>query len=117
MTALGAERHEGRALVPAALALFFVVVQLYTSFAPLSPTPPVGYVFVSRLGAAALVALLVLSAAYLGWTEVRAGSWPADSRLILGLWIGAAALASLLGFDPLSGFEVVGVCSSAPSST
>ncbi len=95
--------------VPAALAVFFVAVQFYTSFAPLSPTPPVGYVFASRLGAAAIVGAMVLAAAYLGWNEVRGATLPADSRLILGVWIGAAAVASLFGFDPLSGFEVVGV--------
>ena len=96
-------------LVPAALAAFFVVVQFYTSFAPLSPTPPVGFVFASRFGAALLVAVLVVAAAYLGLAEVRGAPLPADSRLMLGLWIGAAAVAALFGFDPLSGFEVVGV--------
>jgi len=74
----------------------------------LSPTPPVGYVFASRFAAAALVAVLVVSALAAGLSEVRA-PLPADSRLMLGLWIGSAALAALFGFDPLSGFEVVGV--------
>ena len=99
----------GSAAVPVALAAFFVVVQFYTSLAPLSPTPPVGFVFASRAGAAALVAVLIVAAGYLGLAEVRGAPLPRDSRLMLGAWIGAAALAALLGFDPLSGFEVVGV--------
>jgi O-antigen ligase len=95
--------------VPFALAAFFAVVQFYTSFAPLSPTPPVGYVFASRLGAAALVAALFVAAAFLGWTVVRGVGPARDSVRMLAAWIGAAALASLFGFDPLSGFEVVAV--------
>lgn len=92
----------------AALATFFVVVQFYTSFAALSPTPPVGYVFASRAGAAFLVALLALAAGACAVRLVRDRlPQPAPSRAALVAWIGAALLASLLGFDPFSGVQVV----------
>lgn len=94
-------------LLAVALAGFFAIVQFYTSLAPLSPTPPVGYVFTSRLGAGALIALLALGALVAALALLRAGPLPAPSRDILAVWIGACALSSLAGFDPLSGFEVV----------
>jgi O-antigen ligase len=94
----------------AALAAFFTLVQFYTSLAPLSPTPPVGYVFASRPGAALLAGLLVAAALVLGIGLLREGAPPAQpSFAILCAWIGAAALASALGLDPVSGFAVVGV--------
>lgn len=93
-----------------ALATFFVVVQFYTSLASLSPTPPVGYVFAPRPAAAALVAALALSAL---WCVVRLVRDKAPlqqpSRALLGAWIGAALLASVLGFDPRSSLQVVAV--------
>lgn len=93
-----------------ALALFFTSVQFYTSLAALSPTPPVGYVFLGRLGAALLVAVLAIAAlvALVALVRDRAGI-DATSRTILGAWIGSALLSSLLGLDPRSGLEVVGV--------
>lgn len=94
-----------------ALATFFVVVQFYTSLASLSPTPPVGYSFAGSQVAAAMVALLVVSALWCGATLVReralAGTSP--SHAILAVWLGSAALSSALGLDPGSGFAVVGV--------
>jgi len=93
-----------------ALAAFFVVVQFYTSLATLSPTPPVGYLFATRAVATAMVAVLVLAAAYLLvelWRERRAPT-PA-SRTLLVAWIGSAALSGMLGLDPLSSLQVVGV--------
>lgn len=93
-----------------ALAAFFVVVQFYTSLASLSPTPPVGYVFASRPVAAALVGVLALGAA---WCAVRLArervAPPQPSRALLGAWIGTAFVASVLGFDPRSGLQVVAV--------
>jgi O-antigen ligase len=94
-------------LLAVALAGFLALVQFYTSLAPLSPTPPVGYVFTSRLGAAVLIALLALCSLVAALALVRAGPLPVPSRDILAAWIGACALSSLAGFDPRSGFEVV----------
>jgi O-antigen ligase len=92
----------------AALATFFVVVQFYTSFAALSPTPPVGYVFASRMGAALLVALLALSAIACAVRLLQdRAPLPAPSRAALVAWIGSALLASVLGLDPWSGVQVV----------
>ncbi|MBC5809564.1 MAG: O-antigen ligase family protein [Candidatus Eremiobacteraeota bacterium] len=91
------------------LATFFVLVQLYTSLAALSPTPPVGYLFLSRATAAAAVALLGISATVgivLALRERAAGR--TGSRWIVLPWIGASALSALAGLDPRSGLEVVG---------
>ncbi len=96
--------------VTAALAAFFVVVQFYTSLAGLSPTPPVGYVFVSRPFAAALVAVLVGSAVVLLVALVRDRTLPdGASRTILAAWIGAVALAAAFGISPADGFAMVGL--------
>ncbi len=97
--------------VTVALAGFFALVQFYTSLASLSPTPPVGYVFLGRAGAAALVALLVAAAGVLLARLVREGALlpGRTTAAILGPWIGAAALSSLLGFDPGAGLQVVGI--------
>ena len=93
-----------------ALAAFFVVVQFYTSLAALSPTPPVGYVFVSRAGAIAMVAILVLAALFVlpRLARERAPSFGA-SPAILAAWIGAAALSTAFGIDPISGVQVIGI--------
>jgi len=92
-----------------ALATFFVIVQFFTSLAGLAPTPPVGFVFASRLGAAAMVAVLALAALYVLQRLVRDGPPFDASRPMLAAWIGAAALATLFGIDPLSGVQVVGI--------
>jgi len=101
-----------------ALALYFVAVQFYASLAALSPTPPVGYAFLGRTGAALLAAALALAAVTCAVALAREGSFAAlvrvraltdasSSRDILAAWIGAALLSSLLGLDPLSGLQVV----------
>jgi O-antigen ligase len=93
-----------------ALAAFFVVVQFYTSLAALSPTPPVGYVFVSRAGAAALVAILALAALFILlrlWRD-RAFSFGASPAMLFA-WLGAVALATAFGIDPVSGVQVLGI--------
>jgi len=93
-----------------ALAVFFVAVQFYTSLASLSPTPPVGYVFLNRAGASGLIALMVAAALVALVELLRArAAVPFASRLILGAWIGTAFGAALLGLDPRSGLEVVGM--------
>jgi O-antigen ligase len=93
-----------------ALALFFTVVQFYTSLAALSPTPPVGYLFAGRAVAGSMVALLALSACVCAVRLAREHAvLPGPSRALLTAWIGSAALASLLGIDPLSGLQVVGI--------
>jgi len=93
-----------------ALAAFFVAVQFYTSLAALSPTPPVGYVFLGRGGALVLIAVAIGAAlvALVELRRARAGVPPA-SRVLLGAWIAAALIAALLGVDPRSGLEVVGM--------
>ena len=91
-----------------ALAAFFAGVQFYTSLAALSPTPPVGYVFLNRAGAAVLVAILILAALVALVELVRSHVVvPQSSRTILIAWVGTALVASLFGFDPRSGLEVV----------
>lgn len=96
--------------VAPALATFFVVVQFYTSLAALSPTPPVGYVFASAPVAAALVGLLALAALGCGVCLWRDRAAPAAaSRRLLAAWIGSAAFSGLLGFDPLSSVQIVGI--------
>jgi O-antigen ligase len=107
LTAAGARAEP---LLVVALAGFFVVVQFYTSFAALSPTPPVGYLFAGRAAAAVLVGLLVLAAAVCCRRLVADRRLPSRPSLtILALWIAPALLSSLLGIDPLSGLQVVGV--------
>jgi hypothetical protein len=96
-------------VVALALAAYFVAVQFYTSLAALSPTPPVGFAFLGRSGAAALAGVLVFSAlvclaALVRERALRAGS---PSRTILATWIGAAFVSALFGLDPLSGVQVV----------
>lgn len=93
-----------------ALATFFVVVQFYTSLASLAPIPPVGYVFAGPLGAAVLVAALVLAASVLlvGLMRERVRVDP-TSGAILAAWTGSAALSAVLGFDPWSSLQVVGM--------
>ncbi len=99
-----------RPLLVAALAAFFVIIQFYTSFAALSPTPPVGYVFAGRIGAGLLVGLLVLAAAVCCARLVRDRRVPSRPSLaLLALWIGPALVSSLLGVDPLSGLQVVAI--------
>jgi O-antigen ligase len=94
-------------LLAVALATFLAGVQFYTSLAPLSPTPPVGYVFATPLEAGLLVALLAAGALVAAASLARSGPLPAPSRGILALWIGSALLSSLAGFDPVIGLEVV----------
>ncbi len=92
-----------------ALATFFIAVQGYTSLAALAPTPPVGYVFLSRSGAAALAAALVVSAAVClaALVRERPRLRGTASCALLCAWIGSAVLATVLGIDPLSGLQVV----------
>jgi O-antigen ligase len=99
-----------RTATTVALALFFAGVQFYTSLASLAPTPPVGYVFASRAGAAALLGLLVAAAlvCLVRLVNDRLGAPPA-SRAALVAWIGATALAAVLGLDPASGLQVVAI--------
>jgi O-antigen ligase len=98
----------------AAAAAFFVVVQLYTSLDALAPTPPVGYVFASRAGAAGLVAILVVGAA-VGVARLARAATSGTTALApvvlrgFGPWLGATALASLLGVAPLDGLQIVAV--------
>ncbi len=93
-----------------ALAAFFVAVQFYTSLAALSPTPPVGYVFLQRGGALVLIGSTIAASlvALVELVRARAGIPPA-SRVLLGAWLGTALIAALLGVDPRSGLEVVGM--------
>ena len=95
-------------IVAIALGLFFTVVQFYTSFAALSPTPPVGYVFANRAVAAVLVGSLALAALVLGTYLVRERALlrRSPSHALLGAWIGSALLSSVLGLDPASGLQV-----------
>ncbi len=96
--------------VTIALAAFFTLVQFYTCLAALSPTPPVGYLFASRAGAAALAAALVLAAAVLSVRLVRERrAPPAASRAIVTVWIGSALLSAVFGLDPGLGLQVVGM--------
>lgn len=100
----------GRSPLALALATYFVVIGFYTSLAALSPTPPVGYLFATPAVASALVAALVLATLVAGASLIRARRGFAGPSLgILAPWIGTAALASLLGFDPRSGLAVVGM--------
>jgi O-antigen ligase len=96
--------------VAAVLAIFFVVVQFYTSLAALSPTPPVGYVFAGPAAAALLVATLVVTAlaAFALTARLRA---PDDTTLpfVLACWIGATVLSALAGIDPPLGLAVAGM--------
>ncbi len=98
-------------IVAFALGSFFTIVAFYTSFAALSPTPPVGYVFASRAVAAGLVGLLALAALVLGanLARERALFGRSPSHALLGAWIGSALLSSLLGLDPASGLQVTGM--------
>lgn len=97
--------------VATALAAFFVIVQFYTSFAVLSPTPPVGYSFANRAVAGLLVATLVLAAVTLSAYLVRERAlWGrSPSRALLGAWILSALLSSVLGLDPASGLQVTAI--------
>ncbi len=109
-TRAGCAEHRRLRILAVALALFFAAVQCYTSLAALSPTPPVGYVFLGRRGAEIVVALLfvcaLVAAIYLVRERARID---ATSRILLGAWIGSALLSTLLGLDPRSGLEVVAV--------
>jgi O-antigen ligase len=94
----------------AALATVFVVVQFYTSLAALAPTPPVGYVFATPPVAAGLLAVLLAATFVLLVRLTLDRAAPAGaSRGLLAAWIGSAALCGLLGFDPLSSAQVVGI--------
>lgn len=101
--------HPRAAAVAIPLAVFFVVVQFYTSLQALSPTPQVGFSFAGRAGAAVLVTLLALSSLACAAALLRERAlWaPSPSRTILTAWIGAALLGSVFGIDPLSGVQVV----------
>jgi len=94
--------------VALALGVFFSVVQFYTSFASLSPTPPVGYVFAGPAIAAALVAMLVAAGLVLGGYLLREHALfgRSVSHRLLAAWILSALLSSLLGLDPVSGLAV-----------
>jgi O-antigen ligase len=93
-----------------ALAAFFVAVQFYTSLAALSPTPPVGYLFLGRGGATVLIAVAIGAALVALFELVRTrASVPPASRVLLGAWLGTALIAALFGVDPRSGLEVVGM--------
>ena len=91
-----------------ALATFFVVAQFYTSLAPLSPTPPVGYVFANRAAAEVLVALFVSCGLVCALVLVRERALlgRSPSHAILAAWLFAAALSSALGIAPAIGFAV-----------
>ena len=97
-----------------ALAAFFTVVQFYTSLAALSPTPPVGFVFASPNIARALVAILVVGTL---WSLARLVPQRArldpTSTAICAAWVGSAALSAVLGVDPQSSLQVVGMMAMA----
>jgi len=99
-----------RLVTPCALATFFVVVQFYTSLASLSPTPPVGYVFATPAVAKFLVAALVVTTLCLLVRLLHDRAQPAaTSAAILGAWLGSALLSAVLGLDPWSSLQVVGM--------
>ena len=97
-----------------ALAAFFTTVQFYTSLAALSPTPPVGFVFASPGVALALVAILVAATL---WSLARLfperARLDATSTAICAAWVGSAALSAVLGIDPASSLQVVGMMAMA----
>jgi O-antigen ligase len=93
-------------VVALALGLFFTVVQFYTSFAALAPTPPVGYVFATRPVAGLLVASLALAALGAFLIRERALFGRSPSHALLAAWTGSAFISSLLGLDPGSGLQV-----------
>ncbi len=97
-----------------ALGAFFTVVQFYTSLAALSPTPPVGFVFASPSVARILVGILVAATV---WSLVRLfperARLDATSRAICLAWVGSAALSAVLGVDPASSLQVVGMMAMA----
>jgi hypothetical protein len=90
-----------------AFAAAFLAVQFYTSLASLSPTPPVGYLFLNRAGAGLLLAILALGAA--AGLSVTASDRPALRSGILIPWCAALGIAALLGFDPLSGLQICAI--------
>lgn len=93
----------------AALGAFFVVVQFYTSFSALGTTPDVGYSFASPAVAAVLIAILAAAALCCAVLLAREGRLlgRTPSHAILGAWLGATLVASVLGVDPPVAF---GVC-------
>jgi len=97
------------AAIAVALATYFVAVQFYASLAALSPTPPVGFAFLGRIGASVLAAVLALSALACAAALARDGGFaePSPSRTILAAWIGSALLSAIFGLDPGSGVQVV----------
>jgi len=97
------------AAIGIALAVYFVAVQFYTSLAALSPTPPAGFAFLGRAGAAVLAGVLALAAlvCFAALVRERAFLASSPSRTILTAWIGAAFASALFGLDPLSGIQVV----------
>jgi len=102
--------RRGAGALTVALAAYFTVDQFYTSLAALSPTPPVGYLFANRAGAAALLGILVLAALVAGATLMRERvRLPEPSGAMLAAWIGSSALSAVLGFDPLVSVQVVGM--------
>ncbi len=92
-----------------ALATGFAALQFYTSFAALSSVPPVGYLFLGRVGAAVLVAAFAAAGVVCGALAAREGALlrPSASRAALGAWLGAALLAAVLGLDPPTALAVV----------
>lgn len=90
---------------PAVVGVSFAFVPLYPSFITLAGVSPPGVSLLPRAAALSLFALCAGLAAILLLALLRAPHPRAAMPVLLplGAWLGAAAIASALGFDPAAG--------------
>jgi hypothetical protein len=95
----------------AAIAWFFFAIGGYTMLAPIDGPIPIGAAVVSRAGAIALAASLVVAG--LIAAASLAGAWRDErlvaSRVTLAAWMLALVVPALAGFDPVHSLEVAGM--------
>ncbi len=98
-----------RRLLPAAFAFTYFVVPLFPPFITLTAVTIPGVSLVPRSFAVALLALMACVAVYAGALLLRRPVERPRTLIPLLLWLGAALVSALLGFDPAGGMLFIGI--------
>ncbi len=97
------------ALLPAALAIPYVVLPLFPPFIALTAVTIPGVCLVPRSFSIALLALMALLAIYAVMMLLSAPRSRPPTMMPLLTWLGAAVLSALLGFDPAAGMLFIAI--------
>ncbi len=96
-------------LMPAALAIPYAVLPLFPSFITLTAVTVPGVSLLSNGVTIALIACMAVLSVYALIMVLRPPRQRPPTLVTLLVWIGAAFLSALLGFDPSAGIVFIGI--------